>query len=467
MLTRTADLLEREYEFGQLAARVDAAVAGEGSVVALEGEAGIGKSALLAFAAQHAASAGMRVMSARAGELEQDFAYGVVRQLFDGPLVAMARPQRELALSGVAGLAGSALSISGGNGAAAAADPGSVLHGLYWLSANLAAGQPLLIADRRCALGGQRVDRVSRLSRPPRGRPRAARRVRVARRGGIQRAAACQCRARTRRGDPASGRARRASDRRADRADAGQRELREFAHACRVATAGNPFLLQELLRALQQDGITPESASCERVAQVAPGAISRATLARLRRLGRPATRLAFATAVLGKSAELRHAAALAELDLEAAGIAADMLTSAAILGEGRPLEFIHPIVRTTVYAEIPAAQRAASHMRAALLLEADGAGAAELAPHLMATEPAGDPGVVRRLRAAAADVRDRGAPDAACEYLGRALAEPPCRRAAGRRVLRAGVRRAVGRPRRGDRPSARRARRRSESAVCR
>ncbi|MDQ3722232.1 MAG: LuxR C-terminal-related transcriptional regulator [Actinomycetota bacterium] len=122
---------------------------------------------------------------------------------------------------------------------------------------------------------------------------------------------------------------------------------------------------------------------------------------------------------------MRHASALAELDHDAAGAAADKLTSAAILREGRPLEFIHPIVRTTVYAEIPAAQRAASHMRAALLLETDGAAAAELAPHLMATEPAGDPGVVRLLRAAADEVRDRGAPDAACDYLARALAEPP------------------------------------------
>ena len=66
-----------------------AARAGDGAVVALEGEAGIGKSALLAHATRRAADTGMRVLTARGGELEQDFGYGVVRQLFDAPLSAM------------------------------------------------------------------------------------------------------------------------------------------------------------------------------------------------------------------------------------------------------------------------------------------------------------------------------------------------------------------------------------------
>jgi DNA-binding CsgD family transcriptional regulator/tetratricopeptide (TPR) repeat protein len=419
-----AVLLERDFECDQLAAAVDAALAGDGAVVALEGQAGIGKSSLLAYVAQCASDAGMRVLTARGGELEREFAYGVVRQLFDGPLTAMAPQERELVLSGAAGLGVSALSGPGPH-AGAAADPGSVLHGLYWLSANLAARQPLLIAvdDAHWADGAsiaflgylaRRIEGLTLLvvyaTRLAEGASERLPAIAepglvydVLRPGVLSEPATVELIARMLGGG--------CSD--------------EFAHACRVATGGNPFLLQELLRALRVEGIAPDSASCERVALIAPGAISRAILARLRRLGRPATRLAFATAVLGKNAQLRHAAALAELDLDAAGAAADTLTTAAILAEGRPLEFIHPIVRTTVYAEIAAAQRAASHMRAALLLEADGADAAELAPHLMATEPAADPGVVRRLRAAADDVRARGAPDAACDYLARALAEPP------------------------------------------
>ena len=424
MLTPTVDLLERESELRQLAARIDAALAGNGSVVALEGEAGIGKSALLGWAVQRAAATGMLVLSARAGELEQDFGYGVVRQLFDGPLGEMAPQERAPVLDGAAGLAASALSLPDGIGGQPA-EPGAVLHGLYWLSANLATAQPVLIAvDDAHWADSASIAFLSYLARRVEGLALLVVYTTRVAEGSSERlpaAAEPDLVADVLRPCVLSGRATVELIGRL----LGSESSEEFADACRVATAGNPFLLQELLRALQADEITPDGRSCERVAQIAPGAIKRAILARLRRLGGPATRLAFATAVLGKGAELRHAAALAELDVRAAGVAADMLASVAIMAGGRPLEFIHPIVRTTVYAEIPAAQRATDHMRAALLLERDGAAPADLAPHLMATEPAGDPGIVRRLRAAADDVRERGAPDAACEYLARALAEPP------------------------------------------
>jgi MoxR-like ATPase len=78
--TVIGELLERDSELEQLAKLIEAAVAGEGSTVALEGEAGIGKSALLAYALRRARNAGLRVLSARSGELEHDFGYGVVRQ---------------------------------------------------------------------------------------------------------------------------------------------------------------------------------------------------------------------------------------------------------------------------------------------------------------------------------------------------------------------------------------------------
>ncbi|MEA2220046.1 MAG: hypothetical protein QOJ35_2672 [Solirubrobacteraceae bacterium] len=425
--TATAELLEREHELAHLAARIESAAAGEGAVVAVEGAAGIGKSALLAHAVRGATAAGMRVLSARGGELERDFGFGVVRQLFDAPLVAMAPADRERVLGGAAGLGASALSFSG-VAQDAADDPGAVLHGLYWLSANLASEQPLFIAvDDAHWADGASVAFLSYLARRVEG---LALLIVYATRAGEGCADALPAAT-----EPALiGSALRpceltelATVELVERL-LGAAPSAEFAHACRVATGGNPFLLEQLLRALQADGIAPDARSARRVAQIAPDSISRATLARLRRLGPAATRLAFATAVLGKSAELRHAAALAGLDGGAAGDAADALTLAAILRDGRPLEFIHPIVRTTVYAEIPAAQRAASHKRAVSLLESDHVAPAELAPHLMATEPAGDPGVVRRLRAAASDVRERGARDAACVYLERALAEPPCTR---------------------------------------
>jgi DNA-binding CsgD family transcriptional regulator len=421
--TVTSGLLERECELGQLATRLDAAILGEGSIVAIEGEAGIGKSALLAYAVGRAKSAGMRVLSARGGELEQGFGYGVVRQLFDAPLAAMAVDERERVLRGAADLAGAALSMT--DSRSRRFEPEAVLHGLYWLTANLATEGPLLIAvDDAHWADDASVVFLSYLARRVEG---LALLILYA----------------TRIGEGSSGSLPGTADpglvsavlRLSVLSERGTFEVIgrlletesavDFAHACHVATGGNPFLLRELVRALQDHGIAPAEENCGRVAQLAPGTISRAILARLRRLGSAATGLAFATAVLGKSAQLRHAAALAELDLDAAGAAADLLTGAAILGDRRPLEFIHPVVRTTVYAEIPAARRAASHKRAALLLRRDRVPPAELAPHLMAAEPAGDPDVVQSLRAAADEVRGRGAIDAACTYLARALAEPP------------------------------------------
>src|SRR5204863_240124 len=83
-----AQYVEREPELAALAAVVDSACAGEGSLVVIEGTAGIGKTRLLAEARARAGGE-MRVLSARGGELEGEFAFGVVRQLFE-PLLATA-----------------------------------------------------------------------------------------------------------------------------------------------------------------------------------------------------------------------------------------------------------------------------------------------------------------------------------------------------------------------------------------
>ena len=88
----------------------------------------------------------MQVLSARCSELEQEFSYGTVRQLFE-PLLAAATPEdRAELLAGAAGVAApifdpAQLSVS----AAVDATP-ALLHGLFWLTANLADRQALLVA---------------------------------------------------------------------------------------------------------------------------------------------------------------------------------------------------------------------------------------------------------------------------------------------------------------------------------
>ena len=88
-------LFERGRELDQLEIRTAHAVAGDGHVVVVEGPAGIGKSGLLAEL--RGAGGPMRVLSARAGEFERDFPFGVVRQLFEPFLSDPERRERWLA----------------------------------------------------------------------------------------------------------------------------------------------------------------------------------------------------------------------------------------------------------------------------------------------------------------------------------------------------------------------------------
>src|SRR3954467_9941769 len=90
-------LVEREREVAALAALLDAAPGGEGRVAWIEGPAGIGKSTLLSEARRHAADAGAHVLAARGSELEREFPFGVVRQLFEAVVTAPVRRDRVLA----------------------------------------------------------------------------------------------------------------------------------------------------------------------------------------------------------------------------------------------------------------------------------------------------------------------------------------------------------------------------------
>jgi hypothetical protein len=131
------NLIERERELAALEDALQAAAGGSGRLVVIRGPAGIGKSGLLADLRAHAA-ASLRVLPARAGELEREFGFGVVRQLFEPAVVRRGAP---------AGAAASAAQVFGspeadGEGVTSFA----ALHGLFWLAADLAAEHPLLLA---------------------------------------------------------------------------------------------------------------------------------------------------------------------------------------------------------------------------------------------------------------------------------------------------------------------------------
>ncbi|MBV9325101.1 MAG: alpha/beta hydrolase fold domain-containing protein [Chloroflexi bacterium] len=87
-------LLEREREL----AAVQQLIEHGGGVLLVEGRAGVGKTSLLDAAARNAREADWNVVQARGPQLETDFAFGVVRQLFERRLAGMRVDEREMLL---------------------------------------------------------------------------------------------------------------------------------------------------------------------------------------------------------------------------------------------------------------------------------------------------------------------------------------------------------------------------------
>jgi len=410
---------QRELErIGDLLAR---AHTGSGAVAVLEGPAGIGKSALLVEAMRMADSLGFHVLQGAGARLERDYAFGIVRQLFARAL----RSDSTDLFEGAARLAALPLGRVGPNDEMAEASPdaSAAMHGLFWLTANLAERTPLLVAvddahwadvmSSRFALYlGRRVDDLAVVmliaTRPI---PEHGDNELLIQLGVL----------------PGVTRLRPAPLNQVDVGRLIEQNRVHDAHedfvvACYQATGGNPFLLDELLAGLVADGMSGTAADALRVAGFAPGGIVRWVLARLDAVGPDAKRLAGAFAVLG-AVPLADAAALANVDSSAAAPAADELIGAHILTAGRRYEFVHPVLQAGVYNGLGPARRAEAHALAARLLSARGASLQQVAAHLLASGPREDDWTVEVLRAAAREACATGAPVSAGSYLERALAE--------------------------------------------
>jgi DNA-binding CsgD family transcriptional regulator len=421
-------LLERDAELALVERLLAATETGEGAVLLFEGPAGTGKSRLLAAACERAEARGFQTLRARGGELERDYSYGVVRQLFEAHLAGCGADERASLLSGAAGLAAPLFDHAPADSAPTGAPDTQfpVLHGLFWLTATLAERRPVLLAVddlQWCDSASQRF--VSYLARRLDGLPVT---IAVSVRTGEPEADAtalaeleAQPLAHIVRPGPLSPAAvarflESALERRCDPA---------FLTAVYEASAGNPLCLHEVVRAVAAEGIEPTAASAARVRELGPETLSRFVLRRLRRLGDSAEALARAVAILGDESELQIAAALAELDIQDAARAAASLAHVEILRPAGRLGFVHPVVRAAVHATIGGPERELAHERAAELLAASGASATALAAHLLHVAPRARPSVVASLRVAAGRAIAQGDPGAAAAYLERALAEPP------------------------------------------
>jgi DNA-binding CsgD family transcriptional regulator/energy-coupling factor transporter ATP-binding protein EcfA2 len=413
-------LLERHAELA-----VTRAIIRRGGVLLIVGHAGIGKTTMLDMACSIAERQKRLVLRARGSDLESDFPFGIIRQLFERHCSRLMRNEGAMLLRGPARAV--RWLVTGSRLQEVKADRSfAIVHGLYWLTANLAARRPLLLAVddahwsddaslRSLAYLAARLEGIDVsiiLSLRP-DAPRSNTQSLLA----LQGAASATVRPAPLSAQAVATVARRTVGARADS---------DFCAAIHHLTGGNPFYVQELLRALKAADHYGGPASIEQVlGRSDEDGISVKLGTRLRALDPRCLRLAQAIAVLGDRCDLRHAAGIAQMGTTQAIQVATELVRLDVLGKDRPPHFMHPIVQHAVSQTLSSAEHDAAHRAAARVLHTDRSPPGQIAAHLMKVRAAGDPWIVERLREAGRSALANGSPAAAADLLERALSEPP------------------------------------------
>ncbi len=419
------ELVDRESELAQLRTALGMALDGEPRLAVIEGPAGIGKTSLLHQVRDEARAAGATVLSARGSQLEKEFGFGAVRQLFDPVLTDPST--RDGLLAGAAVGASQVFDATYTPADAPTESLFTILHGLYWLAGNLAARGPLVIAVddvQWCDTSSLRF--LGYLARRLEDLPVL---VVATWRTGEQYVDDELLHELTLGPDAVtvapgplspSGTSEVVRARLAGADDA-------FAAACFRTTSGNPLLLRQLLRALEAEGVRPDASHADTVRAIGSRAVSSLVLMRFRRMPQGNREVARAIAVLGDGASLPMVASMTGLSEEVTAGAIAGLARSEVLRPDHPLGFVHPLVESAVYDDLPLGEREMAHARAARVLAAAGASPEQVAAHLLLVPPRGDPAVVEALREAAGKAVERGSTESATAYLHRALAEPPAR----------------------------------------
>ncbi len=418
------ELVERDHELRVLRGALADALDGQGRLALVQGPAGIGKSRLLQEVRRLGAEQGALVLSARGSQLEREFGFGAVRQLFEGTLADSGR--RTELLRGAAASAASVFGEVTADPTARADGSFAVLHGLYWLTVNLAEQQPVVLAVddvQWCDTGSVRA--LAFLLKRLEGLRVLV--VATLRTGEAHEDEALLAElAEDHATVPvtpgplgAEGAAALVRQR------LGEHAHPSFVEACHRTTGGNPLLLRQLLRALEVEGVRPDASHADTVNAIGSRAVSSMVLMRLGRLPAECTEVARALAVLGDGAALPAVAGLAQYDETTTARAIADLARAEVVRNQSPLGFVHPLVGEAVYRALSSGERELFHERAAAELRRHGAAPEQVAAHVMLAPRRGSADAVAVLRTAAGTAAERGAADVARRQLERALAEPP------------------------------------------
>ncbi|TWP44035.1 AAA family ATPase [Lentzea tibetensis] len=416
-------LLERQSELDQVSRALRDAHSGSGSQLLVGGPLGNGKSALLQEIPTLEAAEGFRVIRANASSLEQDFAFGVVRQLFD-PVLSRAVPElEERWLTGPAGLA--RVVFADDAPAAPEAPPvmmqEAALQGLTALLRNISVDKPsLILIDDLQWVDEPSLRWLSRLSK----RLDSLRVLLVtAVREGDSRTerplvteltSFCQHELR-----PAPLSVSATAD--LVSTHTGEWPDEEFVLACHETTDGNPMFLMSVLLNLAYSGVAPAARHVDMVRSLRPAQLRERLIQCLQTQSEPVRSFARATAVLGEHVDVELIGHLAGLDAIGAATAMRTMHQLGLLKSDQQPHFMHLVVQDAIEEWMTAEEREELHLRAVKLLHGSGYPAEQVAAQLMTITSQHDWWAIEVLRSAADTAMRRGAPEVAARYLRRAL----------------------------------------------
>ncbi|HEY2702329.1 MAG TPA: AAA family ATPase [Candidatus Dormibacteraeota bacterium] len=383
-------LLERESVLSAVEALLDGARAGEGGALFVVGDAGAGKTSILA--AVRAAATGLRVGSGRGSVAEAVLPFGILEQA----LAAVGEGSPLDAAPGDAGVVDARAarfhaSVRWLQAAAARQPTLLVLDDLHW-----ADGDSLTLLDVICRrLAGHALAVVAALRPHP---PSAL---------GVAHALEADATARVETLRPLSAGA--ASELIRGRVDAPLDDAALL--RATLLCAGNPLLLEEAARVLGAGDSLPEAGTAPPVRAL--------ILSRLVAGDAEALRYGRCAAVLGVSFRPALAGELASLTADVADAVLEQLCRSGLVrdaGAGRG-EFVHPLFRQALLESLDGPVRARLHARAFELLAGRGSAPAEAAEHAVAGHLAGDPEAIRVLEVAGRDALRVGAASTAAGHL--------------------------------------------------
>jgi DNA-binding CsgD family transcriptional regulator len=189
---------------------------------------------------------------------------------------------------------------------------------------------------------------------------------------------------------------------------------------------GNPLWTMAMLRSLVDGGmLRRDGDAVEPTTFELPASLSDLVIRRLRHLPAPTLELLQVTAVLGDAVSLRAVAAVAgRPPAEVVGQLRDAFEAQLLDEADERVVFRHQLVHEAIYRHVPSPARRLLHREAAVALMAAGADALDVADHLMLGAERGDEQAAAWLRDAGREAAAR-APLVTVELIGRAEALLP------------------------------------------